>query len=176
MLPGKWNSQPGHLSGDVGSVERSSPKIPVNPKPCLHFGEGESILYMDCLFTGAFWKKKGEEKGRKEQESKVQSYKHLWEWNRTGTVTFFFFFSYIPLLICWNKPCLLTTSSLPDLSKQLFCCGYLQSTGGCLKPLFLMRTTDAGHLTITRAASSLCLTLMKPSRFVTATPSAKLSS
>lgn len=86
------------------------------------------------------------------------------------------FLSYILLLICWNKPCLLTTSSLPDLSKQLFCCGYLQSTGGCLKPLFLMRTTDAGHLTITRAASSLCLTSMKPSRFATATPSAKLSS
>lgn len=39
-----------------------------------------------------------------------------------------------------------------------------------------MRTTDAGHPTITRAASSLCSMSMKPLRSVTATPSAKLLS
>lgn len=79
MFPGKWDSQLGHLSGDIGSVEHSSPKIPVKPEPCLHTGEEERVLCMDCLFIGAFWKKKGEEKGRKEQESKMQSYKHVWE-------------------------------------------------------------------------------------------------
>lgn len=84
--------------------------------------------------------------------------------------------SYILLLSCYNKPCLLKTSNLLELWKWLLCFGCLQSTDGCLKLLFLMRTTDAGHLTIIRAASSLCLTSTKPLRSVTATPSAKLSS
>lgn len=82
--------------------------------------------------------------------------------------------SYILFLSCYNKTCLLKTNSLWELWKWLLCSGYLQSTDGCLKLLFLMRTTDAGHLTIIRAASSPCLMSAKPLRSVTATPSAKL--
>jgi len=67
------------LSGDVGFTGILGEECPTEPKPCLHTWKGESVLCTDCLFPGTFWKKKGEEKGRKEQGSKVQGYKHVWE-------------------------------------------------------------------------------------------------
>lgn len=119
---------------------------------------------------------KGEKKkGGKEKESKVQSCKHLGvnqDWKCSPSP----FPSHILLLSCYNKPCLLKTSNLVELSKRLLCSDYLQSTDGCLKLLFLTRTTDAGHRTIIRAVSSRCSMSMKPLRSAIATPSAKLLS
>lgn len=53
-------------------------KLLIKPKPRLRSGEGEGVLCTDYLQTLSG--EKGEKKkGGKEKESKVQSYKHVWE-------------------------------------------------------------------------------------------------
>lgn len=54
-------------------------KLLIKPKPRLCSGEGEGVLCTDCLFTDLSGEKGEKQKGGEEKESKVQSYKHIWE-------------------------------------------------------------------------------------------------
>lgn len=156
----------GHSSCKTPNKTKASP---------TRWGRGKGFVHR--LFTDTFWRKKVRRR-KEERKRKVRCRAINTFGSKPGLVQSSPppFPSYIRLLSCYNKICLLKTSSLLELSKRLLCSGYLQSTDGCLKLLFLMRTTDAGHLTIIRAASSPCLTSTKPLRSATATPSAKLSS